>query len=69
MFGDVAIVNRRMNNPHIQKKNMKKLEVKIILQCLKKESAAKGMIKAFKENKTVCVVIDQYLNSGIDIEF
>ena len=34
-----------------------------------KESAAKGMIKAFKENKAVCVVIDQYLNSGIDIEF
>ena len=36
---------------------------------IEKESAAKGMIKAFKENKTVCVVIDQYLNSGIDIEF
>ena len=34
MFGDAAIVNRRMNNSY--SKNMKKLEVKIILQCLKK---------------------------------
>ena len=47
---------------------MKKLEVKITLQCLKRE-CCKGYDKAFKENKTVCVVIDQYLNSGIDIEF
>ena len=68
MFGDVAIVNRRMNNPHIQKK-YEKARSKNHITMLEKESAAKGMIKAFKENKTVCVVIDQYLNSGIDIEF
>jgi KDO2-lipid IV(A) lauroyltransferase len=68
MFGDVAIVNRRMNNPHIQKK-YEKARSKNRITMLEKESAAKGMIKAFKENKTVCVVIDQYLNSGIDIEF
>jgi GTP-binding protein YchF len=36
---------------------------------LEKQSAAKGMIKAFKDDKTVCVVIDQYLRSGVDINF
>jgi len=68
MFGEIAVVNRRMNNPHIQEKYAK-ARSKNQITMLEKESAAKGMIKAFKENKTVCVVIDQYLNSGIDIEF
>ena len=68
MFGDVAIVNRRMNNPYMQKRYAE-ARTKNKITMLDKTSAAKGMIKAFKENKTVCVVIDQYLNSGIDIEF
>ena len=68
MFGDVAIVNRRMNNPYMQKRYAE-ARTKNKITMLDKKSAAKGMIKAFKENKTVCVVIDQYLNSGIDIEF
>ena len=68
MFGDVAIVNRRMNNPYMQKRYAE-ARTKNKITMLDKTSAAKGMIKAFKENKTVCVVIDQYLNSGLDIEF
>ncbi len=68
MFGEIAVVNRKMDNPHIQAKYAK-ARSKNKITMLEKESAAKGMIKAFKENKTVCVVIDQYLNSGIDIEF
>ena len=36
---------------------------------LEKESAAKGMIKAFKDGKSIAVVIDQHIGSGIDIDF
>ena len=68
MFGEIAVVNRKMNNPYMQKRYAE-ARTKNKITMLDKTSAAKGMIKAFKENKTVCVVIDQYLNSGIDIEF
>ena len=68
MFGEIAVVNRKMNNPYMQKRYAE-ARTKNKITMLDKKSAAKGMIKAFKENKTVCVVIDQYLNSGIDIEF
>ncbi|MFY4817973.1 lipid A biosynthesis lauroyl acyltransferase [Aliarcobacter butzleri] len=67
-FGKVAIVNRKMDNPHIQKL-YEEARTKNNVTMLEKQSAAKGMIKAFKENKTVCVVIDQYLRSGVDINF
>ena len=68
MFGEIAVVNRRMDNPHIQKK----YEIgrsKNCITMLEKKSAAKGMLTAFKENKSIAVVIDQHIGSGIDIEF
>ncbi len=68
MFGEIAVVNRRMNNPHIQKKyEVARSKNKITM--LEKESAAKGMLKAFKDNKSIAVVIDQHIGSGIEIEF
>ncbi len=68
MFGEIAVVNRRMNNPHIQKKyEIARSKNKITM--LEKESAAKGMLKAFKDNKSIAVVIDQHIGSGIEIEF
>lgn len=68
MFGEIAVVNRRMDNPYIQKKyEIARSKNKITM--LEKKSAAKGMLTAFKENKSIAVVIDQHIGSGIDIEF
>lgn len=68
MFGDIAVVNRKMNNPLIQKK-YELARSKNGITMLEKRSAAKGMIKALKENKSLAVVIDQHIGSGIDINF
>ncbi|MDX4049042.1 lipid A biosynthesis acyltransferase [Aliarcobacter skirrowii] len=68
MFGEIAVVNRRMDNPYIQKKyEVARRKNKITM--LEKKSAAKGMLTAFKENKSIAVVIDQHIGSGIDIDF
>lgn len=67
-YGTVAIVNRKMNNPYIQKMYAKARDNNNI-EMLEKSVAAKGMIKAFKENKFVCVVIDQHIKAGVEIEF
>ncbi len=68
MFGEIAVVNRRMDNPYIQKK-YEIARSKNRITMLEKKSAAKGMLTAFKENKSIAVVIDQHIGSGIDIEF
>lgn len=67
-YGKVAIVNRKMNNPHIQEK-YEKARNRNNITMLEKESAARGMIKAFSENKAITVVIDQHIRSGIEVEF
>ncbi|MBL3519325.1 lipid A biosynthesis acyltransferase [Arcobacter lanthieri] len=68
MFGEIAVVNRKMDNPHIQEKYAK-ARSKNKITMLEKESAAKGMIQAFKDNKSIAVVIDQHIGSGLDIDF
>ncbi|WP_418187456.1 lysophospholipid acyltransferase family protein [Aliarcobacter lanthieri] len=68
MFGEIAVVNRKMDNPHIQAKYAK-ARSKNKITMLEKESAAKGMIQAFKDNKSIAVVIDQHIGSGLDIDF
>ena len=68
MFGEIAVVNRKMDNPHIQEKYAK-ARSKNKITMLEKESAAKGMLKAFKDDKSIAVVIDQHIGSGIDIDF
>lgn len=68
MFGEIAVVNRKMDNPHIQKK-YEAARGKNLITMLEKESAAKGMIKAFKSNKSIAVVIDQHIGSGVEVEF
>ncbi|CAM3623110.1 lipid A biosynthesis acyltransferase [Arcobacter aquimarinus] len=68
MFGEIAVVNRKMDNPHIQKLYAQ-ARSKNKITMLEKQVAAKGMIKAFKENKSVAVVIDQHIGSGVDVLF
>ncbi len=68
MFGEIAVVNRKMDNPHIQEKYAR-ARSKNLITMLEKESAAKGMIKAFKDNKSIAVVIDQHIGSGIEVDF
>ncbi|WP_026803854.1 LpxL/LpxP family acyltransferase [Aliarcobacter lanthieri] len=68
MFGEIAVVNRKMDNPHIQAKYAK-ARSKNKITMLEKQSAAKGMIQAFKDNKSIAVVIDQHIGSGVEVEF
>lgn len=68
MFGEIAVVNRRMNNPLMQKK-YEEARGKNKITMLDKKTAAKGMLMAFKENKSIAVVIDQHIGSGVEIEF
>jgi len=67
MFGEIAVVNRKMDNPHIQKLYAQ-ARGKNKITMLEKQVAAKGMIKAFKENKAVAVVIDQHLKYGVEVD-
>lgn len=67
-FGKIAVVNRKMDNPHIQKLYSKARD-KNNITMLEKQVAAKGMLKAFKEDKAVAVVIDQHIGNGAEVEF
>jgi len=67
-FGKLAVVNRKMDNPHIQKLYAQVRDNNNITM-LEKQVAAKGMIKAFYENKAVAVVIDQHIGNGAEVEF
>lgn len=67
-FGKLAVVNRKMDNPYINEMYIK-VRDKNNITMLEKKVAAKGMLKAFKENKAVAVVIDQHMKDGIEIDF
>jgi len=68
MFGKIAVVNRKMDNPLIQEKYAN-ARSKNKITMLEKKTAAKGMIQAFKDNKSIAVVIDQHIGSGIEVLF
>jgi len=68
MFGEIAVVSRKVDNPYIQNKHEKARNINKITR-LDKQVAAKGMIKAFKENKSIALIIDQHIGSGIEVEF
>lgn len=67
-YGTIAVVNRKMNNPYMQEMYAQARDNNNIVM-LEKSVAAKGMIKAFKQNQHVAVVIDQHIGSGVEIEF
>ena len=67
-FGTVAVVNRKMNNPYIHDMYEKARDKNNVVM-LEKKVAAKGMIKAFKNNQHVAVVIDQHIGTGEQIKF
>ncbi|RXJ87157.1 lipid A biosynthesis lauroyl acyltransferase [Arcobacter sp. CECT 8985] len=67
-YGKLAVVNRKMDNPYINDMYEKARDRNNITM-LEKKSAAKGMLKAFKEKKAVALVIDQHMKNGIEIDF
>ncbi len=67
-FGTLCIVNRKMNNPLINKMYKKVRDRNNIVMVEKKE-AGKGLIKALKQNHNVSVVIDQHIKNGVEIDF
>jgi len=36
---------------------------------LEKKAAAKGMIKAFRQDKAIAVAIDQHIKNGLEVKF
>ena len=67
-FGTVAVVNRKMNNGYMQEMYAQARDNNNIVM-LEKSVAAKGMIKAFKQDQYVAVVIDQHIGTGVEIDF
>ncbi|MFV0563255.1 lipid A biosynthesis lauroyl acyltransferase [Malaciobacter mytili] len=67
-FGKTAVVNRKMDNPLINKLYVEARDRNNIIM-LEKKTAAKGMLKALKDNYFVAVVIDQHIKDGVEIEF
>jgi len=68
MFERIAVVNRKMDNPLIQEKYAN-ARSKNKITMLEKKTAAKGMLQAFKDNKSIAVVIDQHIGTGIEVLF
>lgn len=67
-YGTLAVVNRKMDNPLINDMYIKARDRNNIVM-LEKKVAAKGMLKAFKQNHNVAVAIDQHMKNGMEIEF
>ncbi len=67
-YGTLAVVNRKMDNPHINKIYIEARDRNNIIM-LEKKVAAKGMIRAFKNNHHIAVAIDQNSKHGVEIEF
>ncbi|RXJ81209.1 lipid A biosynthesis lauroyl acyltransferase [Arcobacter sp. F2176] len=67
-FGTLAVVNRKMDNPLINKLYIEARDRNNIIM-LEKKVAAKGMLKALKNNNHVAVVIDQHIKDGVEVEF
>lgn len=67
-YGTIAVVNRKMNNGYMQEMYAQARDNNNIIM-LEKSVAAKGMIKAFKQDHHVAVVIDQHIGVGVEIDF
>mgnify|MGYP003571691482 CR=1 FL=1 len=67
-YGTIAVVNRKMNNGYMQEMYAQARDNNNIIM-LEKSVAAKGMIKAFKQDQFVAVVIDQHIGVGVEIDF
>ncbi len=67
-YGEIAVVNRKMENPLVNRQ----YEIgrsKNFITMLEKKVAAKGMLKAFKDDKSIAVVIDQHIGNGSEVTF
>ena len=67
-YGILAVVNRKMDNPYINEIYIKARDKNNIIM-LEKSVAAKGMIRAFKNDQFIALAIDQNSKHGIAIDF
>jgi len=67
-YGTLAVVNRKMDNEYINNMYIEARDRNNIIM-LEKKVAAKGMIKAFKNNHNIAVAIDQHAKNGVAIDF
>ncbi|QKF82567.1 lipid A biosynthesis lauroyl acyltransferase [Halarcobacter ebronensis] len=67
-FGTIAVVNRKMNNPLMNELYIQARDNNNIIM-VDKKIAAKGMLKALKQNQHVAVVVDQHIGIGVEVEF
>ncbi len=67
-YGILAVVNRKMDNPYINDMYIKARDKNNIIM-LEKSVAAKGMLRAFKNDHFIALAIDQNSKYGIEIDF
>ncbi|MDU7070548.1 lipid A biosynthesis acyltransferase [Campylobacter ureolyticus] len=64
----IGVVNKKMQNPHLQKVYAEARKKNNITP-IDKNNAAKGMLKTLRSNNQVAIVIDQYTDNGCKINF
>lgn len=67
-YGNLSVVSRKLNNKMIHKifveaRNKNNIEL------IDKEQAARGMVKALKNNRYIAVAIDQSTQDGLEVDF
>ena len=67
-YGTLAVVNKKMKNEYINNMYIQARDRNNIIM-LDKTVAAKGMIKAFKNDQFVAIAIDQNTSNGVEIDF
>ncbi|MEA3554585.1 MAG: lipid A biosynthesis lauroyl acyltransferase [Campylobacterota bacterium] len=67
-YGTLAVVNKKMKNEYINNMYVEARDRNNIIM-LDKKVAAKGMIKAFKNDHFVAIAIDQNTDNGVEIDF
>jgi len=67
-YAPTTMVGRPLNNKYLNQE-LNKTRTKNNNEMLSKQEAAKGLVKALKNNRMLGLVIDQHNRTGIDINF
>ncbi len=70
IYPKFAIIYRKLNNPYVDKTLFSsRNDNKDILMIPKGASGAKDLVKAIKNGYSICMLVDQKMNDGIEVPF
>jgi KDO2-lipid IV(A) lauroyltransferase len=70
IYPKFAIVYRKANNPYVDKKIFQTRDKdENILMIAKGPSGAKSLVRAIKNGYSICMLVDQKMNDGIEVPF